>query len=137
MRRLGCLIIIIVLGIIGYDQIRLEQVRNEVRAISGKLHFGGKAKVGSTDLVTALAAAERHAKNAKLLIRKHKDAEAQAEIDSVLKSLRSANTVSSDIVGDAAEAVGNARDKVVRVFQKAWNDVSEEARPKKHGTGNR
>ena len=75
MRRLGCLIIIIVLGIIGYDQIRLEQVRNEVRAISGKLHFGGKGNAGSTDLVTALAAAERHAKNAKLLIRKHKDAE--------------------------------------------------------------
>lgn len=133
MGRLGCLIIIVIALVVGFDQFRIEQMRNEVRAISGKVHIGGGGKGGSTDLVTTLAEAERHAKTAKELIRKHKDAEASAEIDRALKSLKSANTVSQDIVGDVAETLGKARDNAVRVFQKAWNDISEEARPKKKG----
>lgn len=133
MGRLGCLIIIVIALVVGFDQFRIEQMRNEVRAISGKVHIGDKGKGGSTDLVTTLAEAERHAKTAKELIRKHKDAEASAEIDRALKSLKSANTVSQDIVGDVAETLGKARDNAVRVFQKAWNDISEEARPKKKG----
>jgi hypothetical protein len=130
MKRMGCLLFALVLLVIGYDQWRIEQLRREVRAISGKVHIENKQNgdKSSTDLVTALAEAERHAKNAKELIRKKKSKEAQAELDKALKRLRSANDVSKDIVGDAAEFLGNARDRTVRTFQKAWNDISEEAK---------
>lgn len=123
----------IVLLVIGYDQWRIEQLRQEVRAISAKVHVESKDSGGKSgsDLVTALAEAERHAKNAKDLIAKKKPGQAQAELDKALKRLQSANSVSKDIVGDAAEFLGNARDRTVRTFQKAWNDISEEAKTQK------
>ncbi|MEN6356656.1 MAG: hypothetical protein ABFD83_06175 [Armatimonadota bacterium] len=140
MKRMGCLLFIIVLLVIGYDQWRIEQLRSEVRAISAKVHVQNKEKsASSTDLVTALAEAQRYAKNAKELIAKKKPQQAQVELDKALKRLKSANDVSKDIVGDAAEFLGNARDRTVRTFQKAWNDISEEAKIEKNSkqvTGN-
>ncbi|MHB9036768.1 MAG: hypothetical protein ACYC64_08880 [Armatimonadota bacterium] len=130
MKRTGCLLFAIVLLVIGYDQWRIEQLRREVRAISGKVHVESKqnGSKSGTDLVTALAEAERYAKNAKDLIAKKKPKEAQAELDKALKRLKSANDVSKDIVGDVADFLGNARDRTIRTFQKAWNDISEEAK---------
>ncbi|MCE5200155.1 MAG: hypothetical protein ABFD54_02130 [Armatimonadota bacterium] len=138
MKQTGCLVmvLILVLAVVAYDQYRIEQLRDEVRAISGKVHVQdqGKSKAaanGNSDLVTVLAEAERHAKNAKKLIANKKTAQAQTEIDAALKRLRSANVVSRDIVGDVADTLGSARDNAMRVFQKTWNDISEEARPAK------
>ncbi len=130
MKRGGCFLIILILLVIGYDQWRIEQLRQEVRTISGKVHVEKKEDKGKTspDLVTALAEAERYAKNAKELIKSKKPQEAQAQLDKALNRLKSANDVSKDIVGDAAEFLGNARERTVRTFQKAWNDISEEAK---------
>ncbi len=130
MARMGCLFlfIVIVAGIVGYDQYRITQMQNEVRAISGKVHITKPKKSGGAkDLVTMLAEAQRHAKNAKALIKKNKTLQAQAELDKALANLESANGVSQDIVGDVADVLGNARDKTIKVFKKAWKDVSEEA----------
>jgi multidrug resistance efflux pump len=133
MKRTGCLLFIIVLLIIGYDQWRIEQLRSEVRAISAKVHLQNKEKSGpNNDLVTALAQAQRYAENAKELIARKKPQQAQAELDKALTRLKSANDVSKDIAADAAEFLGNARDRTVRTFQKAWNDISEEAKMEKN-----
>lgn len=133
MKRTGCLLFIIVLLVIGYDQWRIEQLRSEVRAISAKVHVQNKDKNSSSnDLVTALAQAQRYATNAKELIAKKKPQQAQAELDKALNRLKSANNVSKDIVGDTAQFLGNARDRTVRTFQKAWNDISEEAKMEKN-----
>jgi len=35
------------------------------------------------------------------------------------------------MVGDAAQYLGHARDNAVRVFQKTWEDIAREAKPKK------
>lgn len=143
---MGCLFFILVLLIIGYDQWRIEQLRSEVRAISARVHIQDKAKnAAKPDLVTALAEAQRYATNAKELIAKKKPQQAQVELDKALKRLNSANDVTKDIVGDAAVFLGNARDRTVRTFQKAWNDISEEAKIEKNSkqevsgekTGNR
>lgn len=135
MQRLGCIVLALVVLLFAWDQWRIEQMRREVQAISGRVHGQqqpSKAKNGGdADLVTSLAQVEKHTKRAKELIRKKRTAEAQAELELALKSLKSANTVSKDIVGDAAEFVGNARDRAVQVFQKAWQDISKEAKPKK------
>lgn len=129
MKRSGCFLVILVLLVIGYDQYRIEQLRQEVRAISGKVHIEKKEKQNSSpDLVTSLAEAERYAKNAKKFIGSKKPKQAQEELDKALKRLKSANAVSKDIVGDAAQFLGNARERTVRTFQKAWNDISEEAK---------
>ncbi len=139
MQRLGCVVLIIVLLVIGWDQWRIEQMRREIGNISGKLHVQdtkGVQKAGS-DLVTALAETERHARRAKELLRKKRTSEAQAELDKALASLKSANSVSTDIAGDAAEFMGAARDRAVRVFQDAWKSISEEAKPKKIDVKNR
>lgn len=134
MAKMGCffLFIVIVAGIVGYDQWRITQLQNEVRAISGKVHVvKPKKSGGSKDLVTTLADAELHTKKAKELIKKKKLVQAQAELDKALASLESANGVSQDIIGDVADALGDARDKTIKVFQKAWKDVSEEAKTPK------
>ena len=133
MGRIGCLLAIIVLLVIGWDQWRIEQMRGEVARISGKLHVESKIKpgAGKSDLVTALAETERHARRAKELLRKKKTAQAQVELDKALASLKSANTVSTDMVGDAAEFMGKARERAVKVFQGAWKEISEQAKPKK------
>jgi len=130
MARAGCLLAIIVLLVIGWDQYRIEQMRREIGNISGKLHVQNKKGAG-TDLVTALAETERHARRAKELLRKKKIAQAQAELDKALASLKSANAVSTDIVGDAADFLGTARDRAIRVFQDTWKEISEQAKPKK------
>ena len=136
MRRMGCLLSLVVLIVIafGYNQLRFDRLRDEVSRISGKVHVtDGKNKTGAgkTDLVTALANAERHTKRARELIRKKRTTEAQRELDLALRSIDSASNVSQDIVGDAAQFLGKARENAVKVFRKAWNDISEEAKPKK------
>jgi len=134
MARMGCALLILVAIIVGYDQYRITQLQNEVRAISGKVHTSNPGKAGegeATDLVSSLASAERHVLNAKELLDKKKTAQAQAELDKVLANLKSANSVSQDIVGTVADTLGKARDKTIRVFEKAWKDVSEESKPKK------
>ncbi len=136
MQRLGCLVLVLILAVVGYDQWRMEQMRSELQAISNKFNAVSKQTApspGKLDMVTALAETQRHTRRAKELIRKKKLAEAQAELDKALASLQSANNVSEDIVGDAAQFMGNAREKAVTVFQKAWKDISEQARPKKIG----
>lgn len=138
MRRMGCLLPLIVLIVLAlvYNQWRFGQLRDEVSRISGKVHIAGgnkKSGEGKSDLVTALANAERHTKRARELIRKKRTTEAQRELDLALKSLESASTVSQDIVGDAAQFLGKAREHAVKVFHKAWTDISEEAKPKKKG----
>ena len=131
MGRIGCFALVIVLLIVGYDQFRIEQMRSEVKAISSKLHVtkpDKSQKSGDSDLVTSVAEAERHTRKAKELLRQNKTAAAQVELDKALKSFKSANSVSRDMVGDAAEFMGKARDNAVKVFQKAWTDISEEAK---------
>lgn len=130
--KAGCLVVLILALIVTYDRWQIMQLQNEVRAISSKLHSSEKSNStsGDSDLVTTLAKAEKHAKDAKKQLQEKNFGAAQKELDKALNSLRSANDVSRDIIGDAAEALGNARDKAVVVFQKAWKDISEEAKPK-------
>lgn len=129
---MGCLALVLlaVVGLVAYDQYRIEQMRGEILAISGKVHVNKSsgAKSGdSPDLVTALAEAERYTKQAKELLSKKQTKQAQAKLDEALQSLKSANGVSKDIVGDTAQFLGKARDNAVAVFEKAWNDISAEA----------
>lgn len=135
MGRLGCFAIVLVLLVVGYDQYRIEQMRSEVSAMSSKLHVATQSKSAKNkkpDLVTTVAEAERHTRKAKELLREKKTAAAQVELDKALKSFKSANSVSQDMAGDAAEFMGKARDNAVKMFQKAWTDISEEAKqPKK------
>jgi len=135
MGRLGCLVLIIVVLVVGYDQWRITQMRNEISAISAKVGVSAEDDAEETsdkpNLVTALAKAEQHAKNAKDLLEEKKTAEAQEELEKALESLQSANTVSKDIVGGSAEFLGQAKENAVKMFQKAWSDISEEAKPKK------
>lgn len=130
MRRMGCMgmIVLILLGVIAYDHWKIEQLRGEVAAISSKVHAGKgpKAADHKTDLVTALAEAEKYTRQAKELISGKKVSEAQAKLDKALHKLKSANGVSKDIVGDSAQFLGKAKDNAVKVFQKAWKDISEE-----------
>lgn len=137
MKNTGCLILVLlaVAALVAYDQYRIEQMRQEVLAISGKVYGTGPAKAKGKngeqrDLVTALAEAERYTKKAQELIDQKRAKEAQAQLDKALARLKSANGVSKDIVGDTAQYLGKTRDNAIKVFQKAWNDISEEAKPK-------
>lgn len=129
MARIGCVVLVLVALIVGYDQYRIMQLQSEVRAISGKVHSSGEVKPagGGSDLLTALAQAEKHTLTAKKLLKQKQTAKAQAELDKALSSLKSANGVSQDIIGDVADTMGKARDKTINVFQKAWKDISQEA----------
>ncbi len=136
MKRMGCLGLVIVLLAAGfvYQWWSLEQLRGEVRSMSGKVQVqGGKGKAsdGKPDLVTALANTERHAERARELVKQKRLTEVQAELDQALKSLQTAHELSSSIVGDAAEAFGKARENAENVFKKAWKDISKEATSKK------
>lgn len=130
MRRMGCMgmVILILLAVIAYDHWKIEQLRGEVAAIASKVHAGKGVKKTDqkTDLVTTLAEAEKYTRQAQELISKQKIAEAQAKLNNTLHKLNSANGVSKDIVGDSAQFLGRAKDNAVKVFQKAWKDISEE-----------
>jgi len=120
--------------IVGYDQWRIEQLRSEVAAISGKIHVGNDTKSvpeKQPDLMTSLAQIERHVKNSQDLLKKKNVAAAQAELNEAQKKINSAYGVSKDIVGDTAQFLGKARDNAVKVFQKAWTDISEDSKAKK------
>jgi len=136
MKRVGCLGLVIVLLTLGfiYNSWNVEQLRRQVRAISGKVQVSnGKntSKGGKSDLVTALAETERHTRRAKELLRKKRTAEAQAELDKALASLKSAHDVSRDLVGETAEFLGKARKNAEDMFRKAWKDISQETKSKK------
>ncbi|MGB9620385.1 MAG: hypothetical protein ACPL7K_08230 [Armatimonadota bacterium] len=131
MARLGCLLAIIVMLVVAWDQYRIEQMRREIAGISSKLHVHDKKGAQKTDLVTVLAKTERHTRRAKELLRKKRFAEAQAELDRALAGLKAANAVSTDIVGDTADFLGAARDRAMKLFQDTWKQISQQARAKK------
>jgi hypothetical protein len=133
MKRAGCLLFVLVLAVIAWDQYRIEMMRRQLEQISSKIRLqnGSPAAKGKSDLVTAMAETERYARRAKQLLDKKKVAQAQAELDKALKSIRSANTVSRDIVGDAAQFLGTTRDKAIKLFQDTYKEISQEAKPKK------
>jgi hypothetical protein len=133
MGRLGCLVALLILLLVAWDQYRIEQMRKEIGNISSKLHVQDNktSKQTGSDLVTALAKAERHTRRAKELLKNKKTAQAQAELDKALAYLQSANKVSTDIAGDAAKFLGQARDRAMKVFQDTWKEISEQAKPKK------
>lgn len=136
MRRMGCfgMLVLILLAVVAYDQWRIEQLRQEVAAIASKVHAtkGSKAAAGQkSDLVTSLAEAEKYTRQAKELMSSKRVGEAQAKLDKALRKLKSANGVSKDIVGDTAQYLGAAKDNAVKVFQKAWKDISEEPKESK------
>ena len=63
--------------------------------------------------------------------------QARAKLDKSLHKLNSANGISKDIVGSAAQFLGKAKDNAVNVFQKAYKDMSGEPSPKpKKPSGN-
>ncbi len=134
MGRLGCLLALVILLVVAWDQYRIEKMRKEISNISSKVHVqrsSGLRDRGESDLVTSLAKAEGHTRRAKELLKKGKTAQAQAELDRALQYLRSANEVSTDIVGDTAKFLGQARDRAIKVFQDTWREISEQAKPKK------
>lgn len=135
MRRIGCLgmLIILLLGVIAYDRWQIVQLRAEVAAIAGKVHAGKPSKSApgkKPDLMTSLAEAEKFTRQAQTLLADKRFAEAQAKLDKAMRKLGSANLVSKDIVGDAAQYLGKAKENAVAVFQKAWKDISEEPESK-------
>ena len=130
MGRIGCLVLVIVVLVVGYQQFSIRKMRSQVSDISARFGLDADGKGEGPDLVTALAEAERHAKNARELIGANKLKEARAELDKVISDLNRANYVTSDIVGDTAGFLGKAKDKAVEVFQKTWDDISEETKPK-------
>jgi predicted nucleic acid-binding Zn-ribbon protein len=128
---MGCLgmIVVILLAVVIYDQWRIEQLRREVAAIAAKVHAiqpNNSKDDKQSDLVTSLAEAEKYTRKAKQLIANKKPAEAQTFLDQALNKINSANTVSKDIIGDTAQYLGEAKDSAIEVFQKAWQDISEE-----------
>lgn len=131
MRRIGCLgmLIILLLGVVAYQQWKIEQLRGEVVTIAEKVHAGKASKPaagGKSDLVTSLAEAEKYTRQARELLSSKKVTQAQANLDKAMRKLNSANGVSKDIVGQSAQYLGKAKDNAVKVFQKAWKDISEE-----------
>jgi flagellin-specific chaperone FliS len=135
MRRMGCfgMLVLILLAVVAYDQWKIEQLRGEVAAIATKVHAtkGSSAASQKSDLMTTLAEAEKYTRQAKEAMSNKKVGEAQAKLDKALHKLNSANGVSKDIIGDAAQYLGKAKDKAVEVFQKAWKDISEEPKQTK------
>lgn len=133
MKRFGCLAMLIVLLAVvsAWNWYTTVQLKNSVRAISAKVHgVAPEARAGKpgTDLVTALAGAENHARRAKDLIRRNRPKEAQAELDKALVGLRSARDLSTGIAGDISEFMGSAREKTEALVRKAWQDISEEVK---------
>ncbi|MFQ3549449.1 MAG: hypothetical protein SNJ70_06825 [Armatimonadota bacterium] len=124
------LILIFFIGLIGYNQYRFEKMREEVKSITSKFQSEGKSDGDKDDLVTNLAKAERHTKRAKALLEKKEYEQAKIEMDKALESLSTANKVSTDIIGDTAHFFGNTKDRAVRMFKKAWDDISTEANGK-------
>lgn len=133
MNRLGCLLAAVILLLVAWDQYRIEQMRRDISNISTKIQNrrDSQKNESTSDLVTSLAKAERHIRRAKELLIQKKLSKAQVELDAALAYLDSANKVSTDIVGDAAKFLGEARDRAVKVFQETWREISEQTKPKK------
>lgn len=135
MKRMGCLTVILVLAIVCLDQYRIEQMRSQVNAISYKLHMAQSqtrmTRNASSDLVFSVSEAKKHTKRAKELLKEKKNAAAEAELDKAMNCYKSADDNTKNLVGNAASFMGKAKDNAVKVFKKAWTDISDEANAKK------
>jgi hypothetical protein len=125
------LLLLALVAYIGYNQWKMDRMHSELEAITSRLHGTKPNSGGQSDLVTPLAKAELHTRKAREMIRRHRNAEAQKELDYVLTNLEQANGVSKDMVGEGAKYLGEAREKAIRLFQQTWKEISEDTGKKK------
>jgi len=125
-RTFVLLLLLALVAYIGYNQWKMDRMNREIEAITSRVHGTKPNPSGKSDLVTPLAKAELHARKAKEMIRKQRSAEAEKELDYVLKNLEQANGVSKDIVGEGARYLGKAREKAISLLQETWKEMSQD-----------
>lgn len=113
-----------VVGFLFYNQSKVNQMKEQVDAISSRFKVGKSASPGKQDIVTPIIGARKHAMQAKALLKAGNKKAAQAEIDEVIASLDTADNVSKDIVGQIGDMAGKAREKLTSAYQQAVKDIS-------------
>jgi hypothetical protein len=113
-----------VVGFLFYNQSKVNQMKEQVDAISSRFKVGKSSSSGKQDIVTPIIGARKHAMQAKALLKAGNKKAAQAEIDEVIASLDTADNVSKDIVGQIGDMAGKAREKLTSAYQQAVKDIS-------------
>ncbi len=113
-----------VVGFLFYNQSKVNQMKEQVDAISSRFKVGKSSSPGKQDIVTPIIGARKHAMQAKALLKAGNKKAAQAEIDEVIASLDTADNVSKDIVGQIGDMAGKAREKLTSAYQQAVKDIS-------------
>lgn len=113
-----------VVGFLFYNQSKVNQMKEQVDAISSRFKVGKSTSPGKQDIVTPIIVARKHALQAKALLKAGNKKAAQAEIDEVIASLDTADNVSKDIVGQIGDMAGKAREKLTSAYQQAVEDIS-------------
>ena len=113
-----------VVGFLFYNQSKVNQMKEQVDAISSRFKVGKSSSPGKQDIVTPIVGARKHAMQAKALLKAGNKKAAQAEIDEVIASLDTADNVSRDIVGQIGDMAGKAREKLTSAYQQAVKDIS-------------
>ena len=130
MRRLGCFgIIVVILGaVIAYQQWRIDQLSSQLASIATKVHSGkaSKAAAKNPDLASTLAEAQQYTRQAQAFLNSRNLAQAQADLTKAKQKLDAAGSFSKNIYDNSAEFLGNAEKRTVKVFHKAWHDISEQ-----------
>jgi|GEM_PF-5926081 len=113
-----------VVGFLFYNQSKVNQMKEQVDAISSRFKVGKSSSPGKQDIVTPIVGARKHAMQAKALLKAGNKKAAQAEIDEVITSLDTADNVSKDIVGQIGDMAGKAREKLTSAYQQAVKDIT-------------
>lgn len=131
MRRLGCfgMIVIVLAAVIAYQYWKIGQLSSQLASIATKVHSGKAAEPASQqpDLMSALAQAQSYTRRAQDYLKSRNFAQAEADLKKAKQKLDAASTFSKSIYDSSAEFLSKAETRTVKVFNKAWKDISEES----------
>lgn len=129
MKRLGCfgMIVIVLLGVIAYQQWRISQLDAQLASAASKAGSGqgSKAAAKNADLAGALAEAQAYTRRAQEFLSSRNLKQAQADLDKAKQKLDAAGKFSKGIYDNSSEFLGKAKTRTADVFHKAWNDITE------------
>ena len=121
---LALFVLAALVGFLIYNQSQVNKMKEQVSDLSSRFKIGKNASSAKKDIVTPIIGAKKHAIQAKSLLKKGDNKAAQKEIDKVIESLDTADSVSRDIIGEIGSFAGVARDKLVAAYQQAKKDIT-------------
>lgn len=119
-------VLVAVLGFMGYNYTQINQLRGELAQVKAQVHRTEVSPSDKQDLVTSLTSVREHTARARQMLAKGQTARARAELDKSLNALDNASTISRSIPeGSDGELISKWM-TAQKEIEKAWKEISKQ-----------